>query len=102
MPRGPQGEVIAMRRWTRWAASAAGAAGAGAGIALARHRRRPAPPAAHLSGAPAPAPAAVSPEPPPAPADDPQAALDAARQRLRDRADDLRRDIEASGGAAEG
>ncbi len=36
--------------------------------------------------------------PPPLP-EDPQAALDAARQRLRDRADALRRDIESSGDA---
>ena len=85
-----------MRRWTRWTASLVGAVGAGAGIAVARHRRRaagsPPPPAAPASIGPA--------TPPAAPAEDPQAALDAARQRLRDRADALRRDIEGSGGTA--
>ena len=90
-----------MRRWTMWAASAVGAAGAGAGIALARHRRRADDPAGHLATPtptpPPPAPDAVAP-----PADDPQAALDAARERLRSRADELRRDIESSGGPAGG
>ena len=82
-----------MGRWTRIAAGAVGAVGAGAGIALARHRRRP---------APAPAVPSLNPEgayaaPPPPLPEDPQAALDAARQRLRDRADALRRDIEGAG-----
>jgi len=40
--------------------------------------------------------------PPPDAADDPQAALDAARIRLRERADRLRRDIEESGPATGG
>ena len=94
-----------MRRWTRWAASAAGAAGAGAGIAIARHRKRSAPAAAHPpashpgAGAPPPPPA---PETPVSPAEDPQAALDAARRRLRRRADELRRDIESSEGSTGG
>jgi type IV secretory pathway VirB10-like protein len=94
-----------MRRWTRWAASAAGAAGAGAGIAIARHRRRPAPPAvppAASRPAPAATPGPADPEAPVSPADDPQAALDAARRRLRRRADELRRDIESPGDAAGG
>ena len=89
-----------MRRLTMWAASAAGAAGAGAGIAIARHRRRAAAPAAHPVTPLAPSAAAPPPEAPVAPRDDSQAALDAARQRLRDRADELRRDIGSSGGAA--
>lgn len=83
-----------MRRLTRWAASAAGAAGAGVALAVARHRRRADHPSTHpppLVEHPAPAPVDVS------PADDPQAALDAARKRLRERADDLRRDIEGRG-----
>lgn len=93
-----------MRRWTRWAASAAGAAGAGAGIAIARHRRRPASSPAHTAAprpAPAPEPVSAAPEAPVSPADDPQAALDAARRRLRRRADELRRDIESPGDAAD-
>jgi len=89
-----------MRGWTRWAATAAGAAGAGAGIAIARHRRRASDPAGHPVTPSAPPAAAPAPEAPVAPADDPQAALDAARRRLRERADDLRRDIESSGGTA--
>jgi hypothetical protein len=88
-----------------WAASAIGATAAGAGLAMARRRRptttggpgampAPPPPAPPPPGVPAEA------EVPPAhgPAeDDPQAALDAARDRLRNRADELRREIEDTG-----
>jgi hypothetical protein len=85
-----------MGKWTKLAAGAVGAVGAGAGIALARHRRRPARPEA----APSPNPEGSYAAPPPPLPEDPQAALDAARQRLRDRADALRRDIEGAGGPA--
>ena len=94
-----------MARWRMWAASAIGAAAAGAGLAIATgaaaraprpgaiRRRRPRPPPT-LPG---------EPMPPARPAeDDPQAALDAARDRLRDRADELRREIEVAGGDAAG
>ena len=40
--------------------------------------------------------------PAPDPADDPAEALDAARARLRERADRLRRDIDAAGGSSGG
>ena len=89
-----------MRRLTMWVASVAGAAGAGAGIAVARHRRRAAGPGGHPVTPPAPPAAAPPTEAPVAPAEDPQAALDAARRRLRDRADDVRRDMESWGGTA--
>lgn len=82
-----------MKGWSRLAAGAVGAVGAGAGIAIARHRRRAAEPRATPSLTPQDSYAA----PPPPLSEDPQAALDAARQRLRDRADALRRDIESSG-----
>jgi hypothetical protein len=79
-----------------WAASAVGAAAAGAGLAVLRRKRPP-------GEAPVAGPAAVAapaPEPKPTvPAEDPQAALDAARDRLRARADELRAQIEGSGGA---
>ena len=85
-----------MRRWTMWAASALAAVGAGAGLAVARRREAAPTPPATL-------PAQAVPGPPePQPADDPQAALDAARTRLRERADELRRQIEGSGGPAGG
>jgi hypothetical protein len=79
-----------------WAASAIGATAAGAGLALHR-RRRP-------EAAVAPAPLRPPPPAPPAPLEeeDPQAALDAARDRLRDRADALRREIESAGDGAPG
>ncbi len=80
-----------MRRATKLAAAAVGAAGVGAGLAVAHHRGRAAP-LATARTAPAAQPSAAPPPP-----DDPQAALDAARERLRDRADELRRDIESSG-----
>jgi predicted flap endonuclease-1-like 5' DNA nuclease len=87
-----------MGKWGMWTASAIGAVGAGAGLAWSR-RRRGTPP---VADAPDPQ-AAVAASPvdvsPPDAADDPQAALDAARRRLRDRADDLRRRIEGSGEA---
>ncbi len=98
-----------MRRWSMWAASAMGAMGAGAGLAVALRRRpeRVAPP---VLGGPSPAgqaadaadvevvAAADAPAyDPPAIDDDPREALDAARARLRARADRLRRDIEAAG-----
>lgn len=85
-----------MRRVTRWAASVVGAAGAGAGLAVAHHRRRSAAATTTAVQAAPPRGAAPVPAPPASAPDDPQAALDAARQRLRDRADDLRRDIESS------
>ena len=81
-----------------WAASAIGATAAGAGLAVARRRR---PPTTGGPGAmPAPPPPRAAPAGVPAEAcrrrtppaeDDPQAALDAARDRLRSRADELRR-----------
>ena len=68
-----------------WTITAIGVAGAGAGLALLRRPRH--------------APAAAAP-PPPAPAagpvEDPSAALDAARDRLRRRADELRAQIESA------
>lgn len=85
-----------MARWTLWAASAIGAAGAGAGLALARRRRSPLPATPPSSAAP-PATSPASEAGPAIPEDDPQAALDAARERLRERADRLRADIEAAG-----
>jgi hypothetical protein len=86
-----------MAGWRLWAASAIGATAAGAGLAL-RRRRRPETAPAALSAPPPP------PPPPPAPLEeeDPQAALDAARDRLRDRADALRREIESAGDGAPG
>lgn len=84
-----------MKGWTRLAAGAVGAVGAGAGIAIARHRRRP----AEVPATPQVNPQGAYAAPPPPLPEDPQAALDAARQRLRDRADALRRDIESSGDA---
>ena len=81
-----------------WAASAIGATAAGAGLAL-RHRRRPEAPAA---AAPAPPPPPPPPSSVPREEDDPQAALDAARDRLRDRADALRREIESADDGAPG
>jgi hypothetical protein len=84
-----------MARWALWAAGAVGAAGAGAGLALLRRRQaeEPAPAPA------APAAADETPAPPPPPAEDPQQALDAARDRLRARADALREQIEREGEA---
>lgn len=85
-----------MARWGLWAA-AIGAAGAGAGLALLR-RNRPA-----AAGGPALDPVAAEAAelaPPPAdvaPPEDPQEALDAARERLRERADALRDQIEREG-----
>ena len=85
-----------MAGWRMWAASAIGATAAGAGLALHR-RRRP-------EAAVAPAPLRPPPPAPPAPLEeeDPQAALDAARDRLRDRADALRREIESAGDGGPG
>jgi hypothetical protein len=84
--------------WRRWAIGALGAAGAGAGLALARSRAaRPAP--ARPGPQPPPPPDAA--EAPIPPADDPRAALDAARERLRRRADALRREIEGGPPAGE-
>jgi hypothetical protein len=94
----PESEVTRMGRWAMWTASAIGAVGAGAGLALARRQRGSAPaadapdPRAAIAAAPVEV-------PPPDAADDPQAALDAARRRLRDRADELRRRIDGSGEA---
>jgi hypothetical protein len=86
---------------TRWAALAGLAAAAGAGAAVAATRRRrpaAAPPLAGVDGLGEPA--RVE-EVPPAPEatheDDAIAALDAARDRLRRRAEDLRREIDAGG-----
>jgi hypothetical protein len=95
-----------MARWSVWTASALGAVGAGAGLALARRRRAPAPapagPIAPLPTADVPAPEPLADAGAPGTAEDAQAALDAARERLRDRAERLRRDIEASGGEPPG
>ncbi len=90
-----------MRRLTKWTASVFGAAGAGAGIAVARHRRRPEMPATPRAASAMP-PAVAPVSAPTAPPDDPQAALDAARLRLRERADELRRTIESSDDPAGG
>jgi hypothetical protein len=68
-----------------WTITAIGVAGAGAGLALLRRPR-------HAPAAAAPPP----PAPPPGPAEDPSAALDAARDRLRRRADELRAQIESA------
>jgi hypothetical protein len=84
-----------MARWGLWTASAIGAAGAGAAVALLR-RRRTGDEGEVPAGAPeraAPADAAPAPEPP----EDPRAALDAARDRLRARADELRGEIAGDG-----
>ncbi len=64
-----------------WTITAIGVAGAGAGLALVRRPR--------------PAPAALAPPAPGTP-EDPAAALDAARARLRRRADELRAQIESA------
>jgi hypothetical protein len=89
-----------MARLGVWAGSAIGAAGAGAVVALLRRRR------AEPAGRPEPAgPTGFDAEvavPVPEPADaappeDPQAALDAARERLRERAEGLREQIEREG-----
>ena len=87
-----------MARWGLWTASAIGAAGAGAALALVRRRR----PAGDVSTAAIRTPAeAAEPAPPPAdaaaPPEDPREALDAARDRLRARADALRDEIEREG-----
>jgi hypothetical protein len=89
-----------MARWGLWAGSAIGAAGAGAGLALLRRRRaEPADPSGPAGPSGFDAEVAVPvPEPADAaPPDDPQAALDAARARLRERADALRDQIERDG-----
>ena len=98
-----------MARWRMWAASAIGATAAGAGLAAARRRgSRQAPQGEIAAPPPPPAPPPTLPNegsvpPAHAPAeDDPQAALDAARDRLRDRADALRREIESAEGGAPG
>ena len=74
------------------------AAGAGAGVAALRRRRPvvhgPDPGAAAEADVLAPPPADV------APPEDPQEALDAARERLRERADALREQIERRRGGA--
>ena len=69
-----------------WTITAIGVAGAGAGLALLR---RPRPGLAAVAAPPPPTPA-------PTPAEDPSAALDAARDRLRRRADQLRAQIESA------
>ena len=87
---------------TRWAALAGLAAAAGAGAAVAATRRRQPAAAPALAGVDGLGePARVEEAPPAAPAvshdEDAIAALDAARERLRRRADDLRREIDAGG-----
>lgn len=88
--------------------TAVGAAGLGAGAAaLTRRRGAPGPTAPRPSapGAVAPPdvePPAVAPAraaPPTEPSDDPRAALDAARERLRRHAEELRGEIEGGAGA---
>ena len=69
-----------------WTITAIGVAGAGAGLALLR-RPRPAPAALAAGSLPPSA---------PGPTEDPAAALDAARDRLRRRADELRAQIESA------
>jgi hypothetical protein len=87
-----------MARWGIWAASAIGAAGAGAALALVRRRRPAEEEQWGRSGAfgvtePGDPPEAA----PPPGSEDPQEALDAARERLRARADALRDQIERDG-----
>lgn len=87
-----------MARWGLWAASSIGAAAAGAALGLVRRRR----PAQDAPPAPPPdVPAEdAGPAAPPAgaaPPEDPGEALDAARERLRARADALRDQIERDG-----
>ena len=84
-----------MARWGLWTASVIAAAGAGAGLAALRRRR----PVGHGPD-PGAAAEAVELAPPPAdvaPPEDPQEALDAARERLRELADALRDQIEQEG-----
>lgn len=85
-----------MARKGLWAASAIGAAAAGAAIALVRRRRGDDDESRQLVdrfgvSEPDDGPPAA------APADDPQRALDAARERLRARADALRDQIRREG-----
>jgi len=77
---------VSVGRVREWAAVAGVAVGLGAGLAAWASRRRQA----------APLPPAPPPPEPPAPGApaDPTAALDAARARLRARADELRAEIE--------
>ncbi|HEX2508572.1 MAG TPA: hypothetical protein VHK23_09650 [Miltoncostaeaceae bacterium] len=82
-----------MARWGLWTASAIGAAGAGAALALMR-RRRPGGAATDAGPAEAGAAAEAAAAPPP---EDPREALDAARDRLRARADALREEIARRG-----
>ena len=86
-----------MRRWSVWAASVIGAVGAGAGLAAATRRRGPG-----RTPEPVAPPPSLPVAMPDGPADDPGAALDAARERLRRRADELRARIESSGDDAGG
>ncbi len=82
-----------MTRWGLWAASSIGAAGAGAALALVRRYR----PAAGAAPAPPPEIPLGAPPADAAPPEDPGEALDAARERLRARADALREQIERDG-----
>lgn len=88
---------------SRWAALAGLAAAAGAGAAAATRRRRSTPTAPALAGVDGLGePARLEDAPPPAAGppvthdEDALAALDAARDRLRRRAEDLRREIDES------
>jgi len=93
-----------MARWGLWTASAIGAAGAGAALALVRRRR----PGGEVGTAAIRTPADAAGSGPSAdagaPPEDPREALDAARDRLRARADALRDEIarEGEGPPAEG
>jgi hypothetical protein len=82
-----------MARWGLWTASAIGAAGAGAALALTR-RHRPGGAASDAGRAEAEAAPETGGPPPP---EDPREALDAARDRLRARADALRDEIARRG-----
>ncbi|MCC6831031.1 MAG: hypothetical protein IT200_06760 [Thermoleophilia bacterium] len=88
---------------SRWAALAGLAAAAGAGAAAATRRRKSTPGAPALAGVDGLGePARLDDAPPPVPApevphdEDAIAALDAARDRLRRRAEELRREIDES------
>lgn len=97
-----------MASWKRVVVSVATSVGAGAAVAAWRERRRrrraaatrrpPAPPTAAASVPPPVAPA--TPPASPAADADPREALDAARERLRRRADEARADAEGGGSAA--
>ena len=86
-----------MARWGLWTASAIGAAGAGAALALVRRRRPGGDVATAKMRTPAEAAGSGPAADAAATAEDPREALDAARDRLRARADALRDEIAREG-----